>query len=99
MQTKELRTIHNNVNLKNGDCNKYFSNLSHWQKIVDRYQGKILLKFNKVWHSFAAMDAFKINLKILPFLYKHFFTADTHFISSLPSRTLRYELNQQRRKR
>lgn len=33
MQAKELRTIHNNVNLKNGDCNKYFSNLSHWQKI------------------------------------------------------------------
>lgn len=33
MQAKELLTIHNNVNLKNGDCNKYFSNLSHWQKI------------------------------------------------------------------
>lgn len=34
MQAKELRTIHNKVNLKNSDCNKYFSNLSHWQKIV-----------------------------------------------------------------
>lgn len=33
MQAKELRTIHNKVNLKNSDCNKYFSNLSHWQKI------------------------------------------------------------------
>lgn len=64
---------YNNVNLKNGDCNKYFSNLSHWQKIqvIDI---KVRFYWNLIkFDSFAAMDAFKINLKILPFLYKHFF--------------------------
>lgn len=105
MQAKELRTIHNKVNLKNSDCNKYFSNLSHWQKIqvIDikvRFYWN-LIKYDTVspqWMRLKSIKSYHFFINIFFCWHAfHLVPAFTYFalwIESTKKKTLKFDYYQ-----